>query len=97
MVRSNTVNMANAITPTSPTAQFEELGMATKSGPPFPLGLWIGDHDEMFLPDKVKAYADGKTNMTSAILPDETHLGILVNVHKAIGPWLAAQVQKAKN
>jgi acylglycerol lipase len=99
MVRSNTINMANAITPTSPTAQFEELGMATKDGTPLglPLGLWIGEHDEMFLADKVIAYADGKNNMTSAILPDATHLGILINAHKTIGPWMAAQVQKAKH
>lgn len=86
MVKSNTVNMANAITPTSPNIQFNEIKL--------PLGLWIGEDDELFLADKVAAYTMGKSNMTGSVLPGESHLGILVGAHKAIGPWLNEQVTK---
>lgn len=84
MVRSNTVNMANAITPVAPQKQLDDIKL--------PLKLWIGEADEIFLPEKVASFAQDKPNMSSELLPDETHLGILVNIHKQLGPWIHSQL-----
>ena len=44
MVGSNTVNMANALTPLDPEGQFEELDQ--------PFGMWIGSKDELMVPER---------------------------------------------
>jgi len=88
MVGFNTVNMANAITPWNPQQQFRQLSR--------PLGLWIGADDELFVADKVIAYAEliGSADRKNCarVVDDATHLGILVRAHELIGPWIASQV-----
>ena len=50
LVAAITVNMSNALMPAAPDRQFAALDR--------PFGLWIGAEDELFLPDKVLAFAD---------------------------------------
>lgn len=89
LVSYNTVNMANAITPSSPKDQFEKMSL--------PVGLWVGSEDELFLPEAVRDYVDlikapGK-GTAGTVVPGETHLGILVGAHQFIGPWVASKLK----
>jgi alpha-beta hydrolase superfamily lysophospholipase len=90
MVRGYTVNFANAVTPSAPHDQFAALDR--------PFGLWIGADDELFVPEAVVAFADlsDQPNRTAAIIPGATHLGILVDAHETIGPWLSARAESAR-
>lgn len=83
MVGYNTVNMANAITPTSPTDQFRQIDR--------PVGLWVGSDDEQFVAETVADYAKAVEGVGTrgVVVPGKNHLGILVDVHQFIGPWIA--------
>lgn len=82
MCAYNTVHMANAISPESPREQVQAM-----ESDHFPLGLWVGQEDELFDATKVAEYAKD-----SCILQDETHLGILVNAHQSLGPWILRHI-----
>jgi acylglycerol lipase len=86
MVGWNTVNLANGITPQAPGEQFAALDR--------PFGLWIGGEDEIFVPRKVVAFgarAEGvRESSASEVVPDQTHLGILVHAAEFVGPWIVA-------
>jgi hypothetical protein len=90
MVSFNTVNMANAITPSAPKDQFRAMTL--------PLGLWVGAEDELFIADKVVAFAETieepGDGTCSVVLPGEKHLGILVNAHRFLGPWIIDRVEQ---
>ncbi len=91
IVTANTVNLANALTPQSPQRQFARFSD--------PFGLWIGANDEIFDPEKVIEFGhsatQSRTNSTSTIIPNQTHLGILVTAHEFIGPWLEQQITRS--
>jgi acylglycerol lipase len=85
LVASNTVNMANAITPSAPHQQFAAIDRA--------FGLWIGADDELLLPSEVLAFADLAVSVQADSrvnsIPDAKHLSILVKAHETVGPWIA--------
>lgn len=91
MVAFNTVNMANAITPSGPSDQFQTINNST-----LPVGLWIGANDEIFVPDKVTEFVPATPPNVSAVVPEATHLGILFAVHDAIGDWLTTTTTATK-
>ncbi|CAB9516862.1 Alpha beta hydrolase [Seminavis robusta] len=83
MVSFNTVHMANAISPMEPAKQLEQM---TKDCPTI---LWMGERDELFVASKVQSlYAP------TVIVPEATHLGILVVAHKLMGPWMEQQMME---
>ena len=88
LVAAITVNMSNALMPAAPDRQFAALDR--------PFGLWIGAEDELFLPDKVLAFADlaaaVRTESEASLIPDAKHLSILVRAHETIGPWLIRMI-----
>mmetsp|Transcript_20837 Transcript_20837/g.34442 ORF Transcript_20837/g.34442 Transcript_20837/m.34442 type:complete len:119 (-) Transcript_20837:555-911(-) len=92
MVSFNTVNVANAITPPAPQDQFRAITN-------LPLGLWIGADDEVFLADKVADFTNHIENPRDGtcgiVVEGENHLGILVNAHRYIGPWIVQRVQNS--
>ncbi|HTP10542.1 MAG TPA: alpha/beta fold hydrolase [Anaerolineae bacterium] len=92
LVAAITVDMSNALMPTAPDRQFAALDR--------PFGLWIGAADELFLPDKVVAFADLATavraDSEANMIPTAKHLSILVNAHEAIGPWLIRLIAEEK-
>jgi acylglycerol lipase len=89
IVVSNTVNLANGITPRAPHDQFAQLQ--------YPFGLWVGADDELFDPNKVIEFGHLNTQVpdgcVSAVVADRNHLGILVSAHEFIGPWLTQRIQ----
>ena len=89
MVAAYTVNMANAVTPSSPHQQFTGLDRA--------FGMWIGTNDELILPSMVLAFADlavaVRAVSEAASIPEAKHLSVLVNAHEYIGVWIAKHVQ----
>ncbi len=89
LVAAITVNMSNALIPAAPGQQFASLDR--------PFGLWIGVEDELFLPDKVLAFADLATSVRAAseadLIPGARHLSILVKAHETIGPWLVQRLE----
>jgi acylglycerol lipase len=92
LVGSITVNMSLALIPVTPGEQFAALDR--------PFGLWIGSKDELFLPDKVLAFAgipgSGRIGTQAGIIPGAKHLSVLVRAHETIGPWIAKLVQEKK-
>jgi acylglycerol lipase len=88
MVPAITVNMAMALTPFSPREQFAALD--------YPFGLWIGSEDELFVPEKVLAFADLAESVRSlsqvGIIAGAKHLSVLVRAHETIGPWIISEV-----
>ena len=84
LVAAITVGMSIALIPSAPDKQFAALDR--------PFGLWIGEEDELFLPDKVLAFADLGTRVradsTAGSIPGAKHLSVLVNAHETIGPWI---------
>lgn len=87
----NTVNVANGISPASPRDQMRALER--------PFGLWIGADDELFDPERVLAYADLAVAVrgasVAAIVPERSHLGILVDAHRWLGPWIVERARDA--
>jgi acylglycerol lipase len=92
LVASITVNMSVALIPSAPGEQFAALDR--------PFGLWIGSKDELFLPDKVLAFAgipgSGGAGTQAGIIPGAKHISVLVKAHETIGPWIAKLVQEKK-
>ncbi len=96
----NTVNMANAVTPTSPREQLNQLDK--------PLGVWIGDSDEVLDADKVLSFVKSahpgakvvsfvKSAYPGAYVKEvlgEKHLSILIQGAQYIGPWILDTVNK---
>jgi len=84
IVTFNTVNMANALTPSSPDSQLAAIAQ---------FGLWIGEQDEAFDADKVTKFAlehAGKSRNEIKKLHGENHFSIILSAAKYIGPWLTA-------
>jgi len=79
----NTVNMANAISPTAPAMQLKEMEAYYK----LPMKLWMGEHDELFDAKKVQALYP-----PTSIVSNEVHIGILTHAEKILGPWLDEQL-----
>lgn len=83
IVPFNTVNMSKSVTPYSPDTQLSELQQ---------FGLWIGEQDEAFDPEKVAKFAkensDEKANNEITIVEEENHFSILLEASKLIGPWM---------
>lgn len=82
MLGSITRNMAIALTPSSPQEQFAKLDK--------PFGLFAGERDELFLPDRIMTYAQYpdeaiRKDSLSEVVPDATHLSILLRAYKLIG------------
>ena len=87
MVTAITVNLSNAITPTSPWLQLLSLNA--------PLAMWIGENDEAFDPDKVVSFIkSGNSDSKLTILKDENHLSIILNASRYIGPWIQSITEK---
>ena len=92
MVPAITVNMAMALTPSSPREQFAALN--------YPFGLWIGSEDELFVPEKVLAFADLAVSVRSrsqaGAIANAKHLSVLVRAHETIGPWMISMLDNKK-
>lgn len=89
MVGFNTVNMSNAITPESPREQVRAMGGASEAKPQgTPIGLWVGSEDEMFVAETVIGFVPENDRNARVVVPGKNHLGILVDVHEAIGRWI---------
>ena len=90
LVAAITVTTSVALTPAAPGPQFAALDR--------PFGLWIGSEDELFVPDRVLAYADLATGVGSlsqaAVIPGAKHLSVLVRAHETIGPWITRTVAR---
>jgi acylglycerol lipase len=84
LVQYYTVNMALA---QNPSAASQDLASLDR-----PFGLWIGSKDEVFVPDKVLAYAQHASKVIDRsqveIVPGQSHLGILDNAAALIGQWI---------
>jgi acylglycerol lipase len=81
----NTVNMANALTPSSPREQLNQLDK--------PLGAWIGDLDEVLDADKIVSFV--KSASPGAYVEKvsgEKHLSILIKGAQYIGPRILNNV-----
>ena len=92
MVPAITVNMAMAITPFSPHEQFAALDC--------PFGLWIGSEDELFVPEKVLAFADLAESVRSrsnvGTIAGAKHLSVLLRAHETIGHWIIPMAKATK-
>ena len=93
MAACYTVNMANAVTPSSPHKQFTNLDRG--------FGLWIGANDELIMPSMVLAFADLAVSVRAvseaASIPAAKHLSILLNGHESVGPWILRFLQTKKS
>jgi hypothetical protein len=62
--------------------------------------LWIGSEDELFLPDKVLAFADlavaVRADSEVSTIPGGKHLSVLVKAHETLGPWIVKMVKEKK-
>jgi alpha-beta hydrolase superfamily lysophospholipase len=87
-VAAITVGMSAALIPSAPDKQFAALDR--------PFGLWIGEEDELFVPEKVLAFADlatrVRTESEAKSIPHEKHLSILLHAHETIGPWITSRI-----
>lgn len=87
IVTFNTVYMSNALTPTAPGKQLSGITQ---------FGLWIGEQDEAFNPQKVARFAE--TNRAEnadtliKMVENENHLSILINAHHFVGPWMLDKI-----
>jgi len=80
-----TVNMANAITPSSPIIQIRKLDL--------PTAVWIGEKDEIFNVEKVVSlFKKNNPKSYTKIIENEKHLSILVNATDYMGTWLQETV-----
>jgi pimeloyl-ACP methyl ester carboxylesterase len=85
LLPSLTVNMALAVTPRDPEAQFGSIGK--------PFGLFIGEHDELFIPEKTLRYGELPAEPVRAlsacrIVPGAKHLSILTMADRLIGGFI---------
>ena len=82
LLKSITRNMAVSITPHHPKEQFGKIDK--------PFGLFIGAHDDLFIPEKVIRYASYASSAVQAksvnhIIENENHLSILLTADDLIG------------
>ncbi|MGR5066087.1 alpha/beta hydrolase [Photobacterium sp. DNB22_13_2] len=88
IVAFNTVNMSNAVTPSSPDTQLLNIQQ---------FGLWIGKQDEAFDPVKVVKFAKVNSNKENQyeieIVDKENHFSIILTASELIGPWLTKVVE----
>jgi pimeloyl-ACP methyl ester carboxylesterase len=83
----NTVNMANALTPSAPQEQLNQLDK--------PLGVWIGDSDEVLDADKVVSFVkSASSGIYVKKVSGEKHLSILIQGAHYIGPWILDRAKK---
>jgi len=76
-----TVNMSKSLTPKKPIKQVQKITE--------PIAIFIGEHDELFNPEKVVNYASlpltkNKKTVTS-IIPNQNHLSILNDIGTTLG------------
>lgn len=88
IVNAITVNMALALTPSAPHKQLAVLESL--------FCLCFGSDDELFLPDKVLAFADLSVSVrtrsqVSSIL-NANHLLVLLRAHEIIGPQIVKMI-----
>ncbi|MBN1799638.1 MAG: alpha/beta fold hydrolase [Spirochaetales bacterium] len=81
LLRYITCNMSYAVTPQNPQKQFKKIDKK--------FALFVGENDELFIPEKVTAYADlaGETvkkQSTAEIVKGEGHLSVLLCVDELI-------------
>lgn len=92
MVPAITVIMSIALTPFSLRDQFASLDC--------PFGLWIGSEDELFVPEKVLAFAGLAVSVRSrsqvGTIAGAKHLSVLLRAHEIIGPWITSMVNGKK-
>jgi hypothetical protein len=82
LITSITVNMSLVMTPNNPREQFSSIGK--------PFGLFIGENDELFIPERVLEYGsypiESIRNISNyQIINNEKHLSILLVADKLIG------------
>jgi pimeloyl-ACP methyl ester carboxylesterase len=82
LITSITVNMSLAMTPNNPKEQFSTIRK--------PFGLFIGENDELFIPEKVLEYGsypikDVRNISKYQIINNEKHLSILLVADTLIG------------
>lgn len=56
-----------------------------------PMGVWVGEQDEVFDATKLRSYAEQAGNLgqdTIRIVPKDNHLGILTDGASYVGPWI---------
>lgn len=87
LLRSISVNMANAVTPSNPSRQLERLAT--------PMAAWIGAGDELIDSDLLSAFVEEhQPSAELIVLPSVTHLEILEAGATALGDWLAAEMSE---
>jgi len=91
IVKNITVNMANALTPPNPVKQFQDIHE--------PVGLYIGENDELFDISKVMDYVHlvKNKNVKSKVIENENHLSILNVVADEIGKTISEWQGISKN
>jgi acylglycerol lipase len=82
MLKSITRNMSVSMTPHNPQEQFRKIDK--------PFGLFVGEKDELFVPEKIVKYFDYsdkkiQVKSVSKIMENENHLSILLSVDELIG------------
>lgn len=85
LITAITVNMSNALTPHDPSEQLEDLEL--------PLGVWIGQQDEVLDAQKVSGFI--QTHAPKArmkILDNVNHLGILIESVDLIGKYIQERI-----
>ena len=81
MVTSISVNMANAITPSNPHKQISHLKRK--------IGIWIGENDEIFNPDKIENIFISNNSLSDFIkIPNANHLSSILSSSQYIGKWI---------
>ena len=91
LISSITCNMSQAMTPHDPRQQMKELDQ--------PFGLFIGEDDEVFDPDKVYTYGqypaqDIREESMIEKVPGESHLSILLRGGELISRYISATGQQ---
>jgi hypothetical protein len=72
----NTINMAKTLMPQDPGPQMDQIDV--------PLGLWMGECDEILNTRKVTSFA----SRSRVIVKGANHLRILVCMHNFLGLWI---------
>ena len=88
LLTSYTVNMSKALTPQDPRRLLSRISA--------PIGIWVGERDELLDPDKLKRFADSLANAPGHVevitLAGESHLSILINVSNSLAQWMRRRV-----
>jgi acylglycerol lipase len=81
LITAITVNMSNALTPSSPGEQLQDLKL--------PLAVWIGKEDEVLDATRVISFIKANSPKSfTKVVEGEKHLSILLNAPDYIGPWI---------